>query len=428
MTPHHSTAPAASDIASDTASDTASATAPIRLLFLDGLRALAALWVVLGHAHLLTLGWTRSGTLWGRPFDLLLYCHLGVDVFLVLSGFCLALPVVRNGGRLTTSTAVFLGKRAWRILVPYYATLLLILLINTFVPIAQWGNHGVGLTPTLPWEVVVTNALLLQDVLPQFNTLHGPFWSVSTEWHLYFIFPALVWILRRFGVLALALVGGAAAIVLTSLPSQPGVAAALAPMTVPQPPYFIALFVMGAVAAALVFDPRYARLRAAAQRWAWAVAALFCVPLCALLWHFRIVNASNIWGFFDHLHWIDPLAGAVTAALLVGLTGLAPRQGMRRLLEWRPLVAVGGFSYSLYLIHVPVLAVVNQIGARQGMQGMTGFYFLALVGTAASLVAAWYFARVFERPYRRARGKNVVVNSAAAPSPAQAQPVLREPG
>lgn len=42
-----------------------------RLPFLDGIRALAALWVVLGHCHLLTLGWTRSSNLWGRPLDLL---------------------------------------------------------------------------------------------------------------------------------------------------------------------------------------------------------------------------------------------------------------------------------------------------------------------------------------------------------------------
>lgn len=390
--------------------------APVRLLFLDGLRALAALWVVLGHAHLLTLGWNRSGSLWGRPLDVLLYCHLGVDVFLVLSGFCLALPVVRNANRLTTSTALFFGKRAWRILVPYYATLLLILLVNTFVPIAAWGNHGVGLTPTLPWQVVVTNALLLQDVLPQFNTLHGPFWSVATEWHLYFVFPALVWILRRCGVVALALVGGVAAIVLTWLPSQPAVGALLAPMTVPQPPYFIALFVMGAVAAALMFDPRYARVRGPAQRWAWAVAALFCVPLCALLWHFRIVDASNIWGFFDHLHWIDPLAGAVSAAMLVGLCGMAPRQSVRRWLEARPLVAVGGFSYSLYLIHVPVLAVAHRAAAAWGWPAMTGFAYLATAGTAASLLAAWAFARVFERPYRRPRAR------------AGAAGALRQPG
>ncbi len=39
------------------------AASPLRLPFLDGLRAFAALWVVFGHSHLFVLGWKRSGNL-----------------------------------------------------------------------------------------------------------------------------------------------------------------------------------------------------------------------------------------------------------------------------------------------------------------------------------------------------------------------------
>jgi peptidoglycan/LPS O-acetylase OafA/YrhL len=374
-----------------------------RLPFLDGLRACAALWVVFGHCHLFTLGWNRSGSLWGRPLDLLLYSHLGVDVFLVLSGFCLALPVIRNGNHLPLGNLEYFKARAWRILPPYYAALLLILLVNFFVPLAAWGRHAVGLTTEIPWQVLAANFLLLQDLFWQFNTVNGPFWSIATEWHLYFVFPLLVLLLRRYGTAVLLLAGGLAAWGLTWLSFvHPRLSEALQ-VSVPQPPYFVALFVMGAAAASFAFGPRHAGARARLQRNAWLIGGALCVPLCVLLWRYRIVDGNNVWGFINHLHLIDPLAGAVSAAFLLGLCGLQPAHWLRRLLESRALVAAGGFSYSLYLTHVPVLAAINkglEVSGLSGWDPLAAFFVLALVGGAACLLFAWAFARLFERHYR----------------------------
>ena len=388
----------------------ASAAAPPRLPFLDGLRAFAALWVLLGHCHLFVLGWERSGSLWGRPLDLLLYSHLGVSLFLVLSGFCLALPVVRQGNRLT-GTAQYLKARAWRILPPYYAALLLLLLLNSFWPIAQWGRHPVGLTPTLPLPVMATNLLLLQDLFPDYNLLNGPFWSIATEWHLYFAFPALVWVLRRFGTGALLLCGAAAAVALTWLGFS--FAYVVGTMKVPQPPYFIALFVMGAAAASFAFDPRYAPLRPRLQRMGWLAGAVLCVPLCALLWQYRIVGGHNVWDFLNHLHLIDPLSGAVAAAWLVGLCGLRPAHWLRRLLESRVMVAIGGYSYSLYLTHVPILAVLNHWMENAGIvkaSPLSAFFLLAVGGGLSCLLFAWGFSSVFERRYRQSKGSSAILS------------------
>ena len=377
---------------------------PVRLRFLDGLRALAALWVVLGHAHLLSLGWNRSGTLWGRPLDVLLYCHLGVDVFLVLSGFCLALGAVGNGKRLSGGMGRFFWNRAWRILPPYYAALSIILLVNSLIPLAAWGYHPIGKTGTLSWQIIWSNLLLVQDLFPTLNVINGPFWSVAAELHLYLTFPLLLWMLRRWGALAMMAAAGGAAILLTWMPFERPQALVGLPLTLPQPTYFIALFAMGALAAALAFDPRYAGLRLRWQRLAWLATALMCVPLCALLWHFRIVSADNLGGFMGHLHWIDPLAGAASALALLWLCGVAPTHWLRRRLEGRALVAIGGFSYSLYLIHVPVLATLKgfvTVYLRRGPGPMETFWLLALGGTALSLLAAKVFAWAFERRYRR---------------------------
>ena len=101
----------------------------LRLDFLDGLRGLAALYVLLYHASL------RAGVLAAAApaqpvakaisvlhFCLLGYGHLAVAVFIVLSGYCLMLPVARTEGAVLPGGALaFIQRRARRILPPYYA-------------------------------------------------------------------------------------------------------------------------------------------------------------------------------------------------------------------------------------------------------------------------------------------------------------------
>ena len=83
---------------------------------LDGLRGLAALYVVLFHCWLLAFpGFPRnSGPFW---LGWLMYGRLAVVFFLVLSGFSLALSPARKGWQ-QGGVARFLRRRAWRILPP----------------------------------------------------------------------------------------------------------------------------------------------------------------------------------------------------------------------------------------------------------------------------------------------------------------------
>jgi peptidoglycan/LPS O-acetylase OafA/YrhL len=59
---------------------------------------------------------------------------------------------------------------------------------------------------------------------------------------------------------------------------------------------------------------------------------------------------------------------------------------MARAAGWRPLAFVGGFSYSLYLIHAPLLqlawlAVVHPLG----LIGLPAFGVTVLAGSAGAL-------------------------------------------
>jgi peptidoglycan/LPS O-acetylase OafA/YrhL len=374
-----------------------------RLLFLDGLRALAALWVMLGHAYLFAIGWQVQTNWLALPLNVLLYLHLGVDVFLVLSGYCLALPVVRNDNRIAAGWGAFFTARAFRILPPYLATLAAILLINCFVPLSAWGRHELGLTATISSQVWWTNLLLLQDIYGQYNNINGPFWSIACEWHLYFTFPLLIWVLRRYGLGALLALGVALAWGLTRLsqlyPQLPLVGA-----SIPQPPYFILLFVLGIAAAALAHGQPFAAWRARLQRGAWAAVAVLLVLLVGVLHHHRIVDAPSAVRFTQHHVLVDPLTGTLTAALLLVLGGLASGHRLRRLFEGNTLVRIGGFSYSLYLIHIPIMAALYHgltlLPAYTRLSYLQAFFVLVLLAAPLCLASAYGFARVFERRIR----------------------------
>jgi peptidoglycan/LPS O-acetylase OafA/YrhL len=104
-----------------------------RLAGLDGIRGLAALFVVLHHCWLSAFpGYpANTGPAWT---GWLLYGHFAVVVFIVLSGFSLAVSPARSRWQLG-GLGRFAQRRAWRILPPYWAALVVSLLIAwTVIP------------------------------------------------------------------------------------------------------------------------------------------------------------------------------------------------------------------------------------------------------------------------------------------------------
>src|SRR5581483_12332502 len=94
-----------------------------RLSYVDGLRAIAVLAVVVEHvasylfqANSVPGQITRSGM------------H-GVDLFFVISGFCLSYPVIarlHEKGMATFDAVKYLAHRAVRILPPYYIAIVVL--------------------------------------------------------------------------------------------------------------------------------------------------------------------------------------------------------------------------------------------------------------------------------------------------------------
>src|SRR4051794_17084576 len=101
----------------------ATAATASRLSAVDGLRAAAALWVLLFHMR------AFSGVQLWPGLDLLVRSgSTGVSLFLVLSGFCLYSPYA--GGRLARFNGrEFFRRRIRRLLPAYYASLLVMVAV-----------------------------------------------------------------------------------------------------------------------------------------------------------------------------------------------------------------------------------------------------------------------------------------------------------
>ena len=117
-------------------------TARRRLVGLDGVRGLAALYVVVDHTYLRSFPGYPVTT---APFwaGWLIYGRFAVVVFITLSGFSLAVSPARNGWRLD-GVPKFLQRRAWRIVPPYWAALVFSLLVAWLI-LAAAGVTTIGM-------------------------------------------------------------------------------------------------------------------------------------------------------------------------------------------------------------------------------------------------------------------------------------------
>src|SRR5690349_12944865 len=85
----------------------------LRLAYLDGLRAVAAAYVVAFHAVIGFTGQGLSGP-WRLMRRAFAFGHEAVAIFIVLSGYCLMLPVVRkDSAGLPIDFRRFIGRRAF---------------------------------------------------------------------------------------------------------------------------------------------------------------------------------------------------------------------------------------------------------------------------------------------------------------------------
>jgi peptidoglycan/LPS O-acetylase OafA/YrhL len=118
------------------------------------------------------------------------FAREAVALFIVLSGFCLMLPVVRHGAEIQGGAWQFFKRRARRILPPYYFALAISLLLIWTVIGQKTNTHWDASLPA-DGKAIWTHLLLLQDVFQDTSArINHVMWSISVEWRIYFLFPS----------------------------------------------------------------------------------------------------------------------------------------------------------------------------------------------------------------------------------------------
>jgi peptidoglycan/LPS O-acetylase OafA/YrhL len=344
-----------------------------RLFELDALRGLAALVVLLHHAlHLLPsplipqlagLEWLGRILLDATPLRVIVDARAAVLLFFVLSGYVLTRSLLIGGT--TTSLPAYAVQRSLRILVPAAAATGASVLLRWAVFDAEAAGHAPG-HHYYTWMSEPTPLRLLADVLLFRTDFNVVFWSLAHEWRLTVLLP-LVLVFRRQPLMLLALAAAITTLgmvagadedeVLLPREALPGVAATL----------YFALGVGTGCALALAGSlPSLSRQ----QQWAAFIGVIAAFSMTS------------------------DLASYLGSALLIVL---AQQPGRLRATLRRPgAVWLGRVSFSLYLIHVPVLLTAWHLLHRHAPAGL-----IVLIGIALSLLAAPLFFRLIEQPSRR---------------------------
>jgi peptidoglycan/LPS O-acetylase OafA/YrhL len=384
----------------------------LRLEVLDSVRGLAALVVVFFHVKNVVQPVTDTLS---KPFRLLAsinnHGHDAVVVFIVLSGFVLTLPVARAGKlEIPGGLAEYFRRRARRILPPYFAALAIFLLLGSLwflaTPLLQAHGFAARPNPIISADATVWGYLahlfMIYNVKRSWAlTVDSPMWSVATEWQIYFLFPFILLPLWRRAGLAAAIVGGFAVglIPVFLLPRDTDFDTWC--------PWLLGDFAMGMAAAAIAIAP--ARGSGAPARFArigiWGVAFIACVLVIGGLQGGlpRIWHKMSEW---QH----DALTGIAVGLLLVylarcQLSSTKPSLAFR-VLDTRWPIFLGAFSYSLYLVHYPLVCTLDVFVGRFIRSGVAHVIAMYGLGTILSLLAGYGFHLAFERPFMRSKPRS----------------------
>ncbi|WP_252438652.1 acyltransferase family protein [Pseudonocardia humida] len=398
------------------------APAALRYPCLDGLRAVAAAAVVLTHAAFMTGNYAETGA--GRFFARL---DIGVALFFALSGFLLALPMLRAAaaGVPRPRTAAYLWRRALRVLPVYWLTVAAALLLFP-------GENGASLGDWL--RHLVLGQIYGYGWLREGLT-HT--WSLSTEVSFYLLLPFLVG-----GLVRLSgdrwrpgrVLGGLGALMLLGLVWLYWTEAderVTGPLNL-WLPAFACWFGVGVGMAVLVatgasWRPVRMAHELGRSPWTcWAIAgALFWITCTPVAGAIGLVQQSGAEAVTRNLLY----TGVATFALWPLVFGPQRAGRLRAALSSRPMAYLGEISYGVFLFHLIVLTGFYVVLDRPTFTG--DVWSTALVGWVGGALVAAVSYRLLERPLmtrwrglvpERRRAPAGTGSSAAATAPTATAP------
>ncbi|CAL9417032.1 hypothetical protein SUDANB121_01792 [Nocardiopsis dassonvillei] len=336
---------------------------------IEGLRAVAVLLVAVYH-------------IWfGRVSG-------GVDVFLFLTGFLITGSLVRMVERDGRIVPVVFWTRLLRRLTPAVGVVLVAVLAMTYLwlPRSRWPDVITEVYASALYHENWALAAAAVDYLAR-EGAPSPvqhFWSLSIQGQFYLLWPLLLGtvllVAGRERIRGAAL-GAIGAVLVVSFGYSVWITAVDQPWAYFDTGARLWELALGGMLALVVHRITPARPVRLVLGWT----GLAALVLCGVL-----LPVSSVFPGYAAL--VPTLAAA--AVIVAG--GGGGRFGVHRVLTLRPLMALGGLSYALYLWHWPVLVVYLQTTGRTLATPLGGAAVLAL-----SLGLAWATARVVEDGARR---------------------------
>lgn len=358
------------------------------------MRALAALYVVIGHmCGIVDAKFLDTGKSIASPFLQALmkpfwYGHLAVAAFIVISGYSLQYGLYQRGDGRVYGLGKFFRRRAMRILPAYYACLAFSYYICRKVTIPNGANppfrNYLPITDDSLWAHIFLVHNWSVDWMYKIN---GVLWSIAIEGQLYILFPFLILVMQKRSPLTLlALVTLPTILIVNYLPGAGKTYS-----------WFAILFVFGMLAAHFSYRPS---LKIGPKAGTGVFLSLVGTAITGYIVYFALSQGK----VFDTPTLIssDLTFGLSTATLLYAMT-VAPGSWIEKFFSLKWFVRIGIFSYSLYLLHHPILQVlyVNKptwiIGSEATMT------YLLVAGLPAILIVSWFFSLIFERPFVKSR-------------------------
>jgi peptidoglycan/LPS O-acetylase OafA/YrhL len=347
--------------------------------FLNFSRALAALLVVFFHIRTALVvpydslevhNWLTRVLFAASSFG-----HDAVIVFFVLSGYLVGGAVLKLDMRSSHDFWGYWIDRSVRIGPVLIATIAFSIVLQHAAPLFECKDNDV---------TILGNALALQNLIvkPLCNDL--PLWSISNEVVYYFVFPVMIAAFSR--IFSIWLVFSIVCVTLVCIWSL-----GLAPL---DDTNIVLDFPFWLVGAALWFVPGNF------HRWRW----LALLMLSGALLFGRLDAGKSYFWFRDFL-----LATSFSFLLVTFLNRPMPQSGVRAMVvghfaNWSRWFAE--LSFSLYVVHYPLLRLYIYFGLNSGLRGtrytaITPLIVLQFIGLSAFCIfIALGFSWLFERPRR----------------------------
>jgi peptidoglycan/LPS O-acetylase OafA/YrhL len=358
------------------------ANVPIRIGWLDGLRAVAVMGVVAVHSGQFIHGFT------GVPFELSQLGQYGVQLFFVISAITICLTLRSHLLKKRETIISWYIRRLFRIMPLYYAAILVYaidhILQRQFLKI----DDG-GLAPL----AILANVGFVHAWLPGGNNNVVPGgWSIGVEMSFYIIAPALFLIVARKTwwpwavgafLVVLEVVSKSFASRYLGLDQIPNNTFAYYSPLTQFPVFLVGVSLFGATSSWLFSNV------ATPRKW------VFFSTIGGVI-AFGFAAYCGTWG--GESHQFAPLLFGITFSCLI----LLSRGTLKSLIDSRPLRYIGKISYSIYIVHFALLdgchLALRRLAVDKSLGPTWQFVAIYLAAFLLSVGAASVTHRLIESP------------------------------